>query len=208
MQTSQISQTFPGLMAAVRNGLPAARERLVKAYGEHLLRAVRRRLPRFLRPMYDSADFAQSIWKSFFARHDRFGDFPEPQQLVAYLANAARNKTIDEVRRNLQTSPSGERQPWLKNDSQLMAYELSPTPTPSQEFVARETLSQIKAKTTSAEFRVIELKRFGFTLCEIATRLGIHEKSAGRVIRRLERKLEDERSASSKDSDPFADTRL
>jgi RNA polymerase sigma factor (sigma-70 family) len=206
MHSTQLSQTFHGLMAAVRSGLPAARERLVALYGPHVLRAVRRNLPKLLRTMLDSSDLAQSIWKSFFADHDRLGGFRESRELRAFLVQVARNKTIDEARYNLGKSrkPPGEKRPRLMTGSHLLAPVPAPVATASQEFAARETLSRIKAVMTPAEFRVIELKRLGYTLAQIASLLGIGEKAARRVIRRLERKLEDEDGASSKESSQAA----
>ena len=61
---------------------------------------VRRQLPRLLRSRFDSLDFLQSVWGSFF-RRVRSGptEFEDSRHLVAFLARAAKNKVIDEYRR-------------------------------------------------------------------------------------------------------------
>src|SRR5438067_13536116 len=77
----------------------AARELLSRFEAEVRL-VVRRQLPRLLRSRFDSLDFLQSVWGSFFRRM-RAGpeEFEDPRYLVAFLARAARNKVIDEYRR-------------------------------------------------------------------------------------------------------------
>src|SRR5579864_1112444 len=80
---------FRSLLRRVLTGCPEAAEELHRDYGDHIIRVVRRRLPRRLRPKFDSVDFAQDVWASFFqAEHD----FKGPEHLMAFLTRVARTK--------------------------------------------------------------------------------------------------------------------
>src|SRR5438270_6804476 len=78
----------------------AARDLLLKYEAEVRL-VVRRQLPRLLRSRFDSLDFLQSVWGSFFFRIRTTGvaEFRDSRHLVGFLARAAKNKVIDEYRR-------------------------------------------------------------------------------------------------------------
>ena len=52
---------------------------------------------------FDSMDFVQSVWLSFFKNRAAIADFQTASQLVAFLATAARNKVCTESRRRLYT---------------------------------------------------------------------------------------------------------
>ena len=68
----------------------AARELLQRDEAEVRL-VVRRQLPRLLRSRFDSLDFLQSVWGSFFRRmRTAPTEFEDSRHLVAFLARAAR----------------------------------------------------------------------------------------------------------------------
>ena len=62
-------------------------------------RAVRRALHPRLRPKFDSLDFVQIVWKSFFRERDKLDRFEHPQDLALFLVGLARNKVLMEARR-------------------------------------------------------------------------------------------------------------
>src|SRR5271168_3133034 len=96
----------------------AARELLQRFEAEVRL-VVRRQLPRLLRSRFDSLDFLQSVWGSFF-RRIRTGptEFEDSRHLVAFLARAAKNKVIDEYRRagSRKADMSREESLWGEGD--------------------------------------------------------------------------------------------
>src|SRR5438067_2760232 len=93
---------FLALMERVLAGSPEAAREFTELYGPSLLRAVRLRLNRNLRPKFDSLDFVQDIWASFFTDLPRGRSFRSPAELVAFLTSLARNKVVDAVRHRLQ----------------------------------------------------------------------------------------------------------
>src|ERR1700760_1718831 len=89
-----------GFLARIQAGDEAAARELLARYEAEVRLVVRRQLPRLLRSRFDSLDFLQSVWGSFF-RRVRSGpaEFEDSRHLVAFLARAAKNKVIDEYRR-------------------------------------------------------------------------------------------------------------
>ena len=57
---------FPSLMQQISMGSEDAAWELVERYGELIRRAVRRVLNKKLRSKFDSLDFVQLVWSSFF----------------------------------------------------------------------------------------------------------------------------------------------
>src|SRR5215218_621879 len=80
----------------IRAGDEDAARELLARYEPQVRLVVRRQLPRLLRSRFDSLDFLQSVWGSFF-RRVRTGpaEFEDSRHLVAFLARAANNKVID-----------------------------------------------------------------------------------------------------------------
>src|ERR1700728_233575 len=94
------SGDIQGLLARIKDGDEGAARELLCRYESKVRMVVRRQLPRLLRSRFDSLDFLQSVWGSFFYRiRARSKDLDEEPNLIAFLAWAARNKVIDEYRR-------------------------------------------------------------------------------------------------------------
>src|SRR5262249_7382856 len=85
----------------IRAGDEDAARELLRRYEAKVRLVVRRQLPKLLRSRFDSLDFLQSVWGSFFHRV-RTGptDIEDEPNLVAFLAWAARNKVVDQYRRS------------------------------------------------------------------------------------------------------------
>ena len=91
---------LPGFLQRIQSGDESAARELLQRYEPEVRLVVRRQLPRLLRSRFDSLDFLQSVWGSFFRRmRDAPTDFEDSRHLVAFLARAAKNKVIDEYRR-------------------------------------------------------------------------------------------------------------
>jgi hypothetical protein len=94
---------FCDLMRRMGEGSEDAAWEFYQRYGGHVRRAVRRAMHRRLRPQFDSVDFAQLAWKSFFRMRDEAYEFESPQHAVKYLMALAKHKVQMEVRRQLST---------------------------------------------------------------------------------------------------------
>jgi RNA polymerase sigma factor (sigma-70 family) len=178
---------FNVLMERVRAGSEQAARDMLRLYGEHVLRVVRRRLNRKLRSKFDSSDFVQAVWASFFAKAPARCTFDRPQALVAFLATLAQNKVVDAVRQRFQRQKYNvNREHSLDGSTAAEAAELAARqPTPSQVAVANEEWHRLIDELPAHYQRMLELLRAGHTQREIAQELGVNEKTIRRVIEKL-----------------------
>src|SRR5947209_4307143 len=100
---SDDDQEFQALIQRLREGDAEAARTVYERYGEDIIRVVRRRLSRKLRSKFDSLDFVQDVWASFFARRPPENIFASPEALFAFLARVAQHKVIEATRQRLQT---------------------------------------------------------------------------------------------------------
>ncbi len=177
---------FGDLLRRAREGSDEAAWELVESYGPHVLRAIRRTLGREIRGKFDSEDFAQAVWASFFSSPDQLDGVVEPQQLVGLLARMARNKVIDEMRRRIQTQKYSVRRERALGDVEQAGGRLkSREPTPSQFAMARERWMGILESQPERHRRIIRLRLMGKTNRSIAQQLGLSERTVQRVLDRL-----------------------
>ena len=138
---------FTELMAGVREGSSEAIRILIDTYGRHIRRAVRRHLNSRIRRQFDSLDFSQAVWASFFKRLDRCPAFSEPPQLIAFLVKISKNKVIDECRKRLQTRRYNVAREQCVPASGIAEDQRAPgtSPTPSAILAAKEKMEQLLA---------------------------------------------------------------
>ena len=116
----------------------AARELLQRFEAEVRL-VVRRQLPRLFRSRFDSLDFLQSVWGSFFRRmRTAPTEFEDSRHLVAFLARAAKNKVIDEYRRSASRKHDMHREEPLWIDGRRAKDVPDPIDSPSEIAQANE----------------------------------------------------------------------
>ncbi len=181
-ETSQ----FRASMEQVRSGSTDAVLRLVEDYGPHIQRVVRRRLDRRMRSKFDSIDFVQMVWASFFRNPTEMSSFDEPKDLVRYLAALANNKVIDEHRRRILTQKHDiTREKSLDESRDIDTAVKAGDPTPSQVAIFREQLDRMIEGKPDVYRRVIQLRLGGATYVEIGQELGIHERKARDIVHRL-----------------------
>jgi RNA polymerase sigma factor (sigma-70 family) len=176
---------FKTLLRGVLGGSREAADRLCRDYQPAIRRVVRRRLPQRLRVRYDSLDFVNDVWLSFFANPPVEANFDDPEELTYYLAKIARNK-INEVERRAR-SPKEDldrEEPLDKANAGegLPAAE----PTPSQIMGAEEEFRNMCRDRPPVQQRILELLRQGRSYSEIADALNTHEKTIWRLVRRLD----------------------
>src|SRR4051794_31583783 len=84
---------FRELLKRAQLGCPEASRELYETYGRHVIRCVRHRLWRRMRTRFDSQDFSQQVWASFFLE-ENLPDFQTPDDLMAFLGAMAEHKVI------------------------------------------------------------------------------------------------------------------
>jgi RNA polymerase sigma factor (sigma-70 family) len=184
---SDSTNDFNALMRRLRDGSEEAARELLERYGEHILRVVRRKLHPKLRPKFDSDDFMQAVWASFFAAAPRKYAFDRPQALIAFLVTLAQNKVITAVRQRflLQKHNVNRERPLDGSVAAEAEGVKARDPTPSQVAVANEEWRRLLAELPARYQRMLVLLREGHTQKEIAAELGVNEKTIRRVLDKL-----------------------
>lgn len=167
--------TTASLLARVRAGDLAARERLIGRYLGPLKRWAHGRLPVRARDLFDTDDVVQN---TLIRSLDHMEAFEARQEgaFLAYLRRVLVNQIRDEIRR-------AGRQPGRDSLSEMSP---APGPSPLEVAIGRERLEQYEAALAAlpdaqqeAIFMRVEL---GFTYDEIAGALGIPSENAARMM--------------------------
>jgi RNA polymerase sigma-70 factor (ECF subfamily) len=177
----------------IQSGDEGAARELLQRFEAEVRLVVRRQLPRLLRSRFDSLDFLQSVWGSFFRRmRSSPTDFDDSRHLVAFLARAAKNKVIDEYRRAASRKNDMHREEPLF-DGNFHHRELPDSAdSPSELAEAHEVLSRLRKLVPDEKRSILEMKAQGLSSKDISERLGISERTVQRVLEDLRRRMETE----------------
>jgi RNA polymerase sigma factor (sigma-70 family) len=137
-----------------------------------------------MRSLYDSTDFANDAMESLAANFDQL-EFPSVNSLIAFLAQVAEQKVIDEYRRQhtLKRDMSRDR-PMFGNDAGP-AQLSSDDPSASQLAQANEVHERLLSRPDETEREIIELKQEGYSTNDIAERTGWNIRKVQRFLQNL-----------------------
>jgi RNA polymerase sigma factor (sigma-70 family) len=177
---------FAELLRQVKSGSSEAAWELIKRYGPHVQRVVRRSMSRQLRPQFDSIDFVQAVWASFFHDPAQIHSFETPAGVIGYLAAMARNKVIDENRRRLNTQKHNAHHTMsLEDCDDTDSDPIDHQPRPSQVAVARERWNRLVDEQPERNREVVRLRFMGMSFAEIGRRLDIDESRVRQIVAKL-----------------------
>jgi RNA polymerase sigma factor (sigma-70 family) len=179
-----------GFLQRIHDGDEDAARDLLLKYEAEVRLVVRRQLPRLLRSRFDSLDFLQSVWGSFFHRvRTTPTEFDDGRHLVAFLARAAKNKVIDEYRRAGSQKGDMRREEPLWADGDRPKEVAAQCETASQVAEANEAFVKLRDLVPEERRALLELKAAGLSSREIGHRLGISERTVQRVLEDLRRRV-------------------
>jgi RNA polymerase sigma factor (sigma-70 family) len=182
---AETDQEFQQLIQRMRDGSEEAAKELYVRFGSHIRRIVRRNLNKKLRSKYDSSDFVQAVWATFFADQPS-RNLDSPAALKAFLGQVARNKVVEVFRQRQTEKYNVNREHSLEGSAACQATRVpAPQPTPSQVAVAKERWDQMLNQVPAQHQGILVLARQGNNLQEIADKLGVNEKTVRRVISKL-----------------------
>ena len=187
-------ESFRDLIRRVRAGNQEAAADLVRQYETEIRRAVRIRLtdPSLCRVL-DSMDVCQSVLANFFVRVSA-GQFEidRPDQLLRLLVTMARNKLLDQARKQ-HASLRDSRRIECGPSAQLEALADSDAATPSQIVSEKELLAAMREHLTDDERFVAEQRVLGRDWADIAREVGATpeglRKKLARAVDRVARKV-------------------
>jgi RNA polymerase sigma factor (sigma-70 family) len=178
------------LLQQLTVGDTEAAERVFTAYAPYLRMVVRRQLTPALRAKFDSIDIVQSVWADLL-RGFQDGDwrFANPQQLRAFLLTVTRNRLVDRVRQ--QQTPLRRETPMDVVDLEALPWR-SPEQAGAQ-LEADELWQRLLALCAPRHRELLELKRQGLAVAEIADRTGFNPGSVRRILCDLAARLSEEK---------------
>jgi RNA polymerase sigma-70 factor (ECF subfamily) len=184
---------FRALMRRVRAGDEAAAAELVRQYEPAIRRAVRLHLTDpALGRVLDSMDVCQSVLANFFVRAAA-GQFEldEPGQLVGLLVTMARNKLLDQVRKQR----AGRRDHRRLETTAPEALDAVPAAgqTPSAIVAGKELLDQVRGRLSEPERYLMDQRALGRDWAALAAEVGgspdALRKQLARALDRVAREL-------------------
>ena len=136
-------------------------------------RVVRRRMNRSMRALYDSTDFANDAMENLAANLNHLS-FPSFSSLVAFLAQVAEQKLIDEHRRQhtLKRDITRDRSIFGTGPDFVAVQLASDDPSASQVAEANEVHERLMSQSDETEREIIELRQQGYSTADIAERTG------------------------------------
>jgi RNA polymerase sigma-70 factor (ECF subfamily) len=165
-------EDFAELLGRVRAGEEGAARALVAAYEPEIRRIVRLRLtdPR-LRRVLDTMDVCQSVLAGFFVRVSA-GEFDltRPEQLLALLLAMARNKVLEQARRQ-QTRKRDLRRVEAAGNSVLDGLQ-GPAVAPDRAAAGRDLLAEVRRRLTDEERYLADQRGAGREWADLAAELG------------------------------------
>jgi len=184
---AQNDTEFKKLLKEIQEGSEEAARIFLDKYGAYILRVIRQRLARRLRSKFDSSDFLQDVWASFFRDPPPPEAFSEREALLNFLAQMARNKVNQTNRQRLERRRYADKpENSLDGSARFAADGLEGMePTPSEVAVAREKWVDIVAGSKPEHEKILLLLHEGYTHEEIAGLLGLSAKSVQRLVSKL-----------------------
>lgn len=181
-------EQFLELIDQVKQGCPDAQEQLFREYEKYVRYVIRPQLSQPLRQVYDSADFAQAVWASFFS--DDLGQrvFASPNALLQFLKRMAKNKVADcyRERRRQRTGSCADDKPGATTISHIPGSD----ETPSQICMAKEQFHSVFQNQPPHHQRILHLLRIGYSIKEIAAQENICERQLERIVRAIFRAID------------------
>jgi RNA polymerase sigma-70 factor (ECF subfamily) len=162
---------FATMLGRVRAGEEGAARELVARYEPEIRRIVRLRLtdPR-LRRVCDSMDVCQSVLASFFVRvaAGEF-DLTQPEQLLALLLAMARNKVLEQARRQ-HARKRDQRRVEVVGQSTLDGLQ-GQIPPPDRVVAGRDLLAEVRRLLTDEERYLADQRGVGREWADLAAEL-------------------------------------
>jgi RNA polymerase sigma-70 factor (ECF subfamily) len=177
------SHGFEQLLNRVGAGSERAADELHAMFRSRLLKAVRRKLPRKLRPKFDSVDFTQDAWLAFWKKYRDHPGFPHRDAFAAFLTRVAENIVTDMVRQRLQREKFNVNREVPLGGGERRPHEVADRgPTPSQVAMGHEEWLRFLEEQPPVVRRILIMYRAGLSAAEIADELRLNRRYVHRAI--------------------------
>jgi RNA polymerase sigma-70 factor (ECF subfamily) len=174
------------LLERLSTGNEQAAAEVFRTCEPYLRVVVRRQMPAQLRSKFDSVDIVQSVWADVLDGFREAGwRFTDAAHLRAFLVKVTRNRLIDRLRRYHTAAEREQRE----SETQLERTVTADDPRPSEVAQANELWEQMLSLCPPRHRPILQLKRQGCSLDEIAAQTHLHPSSVRRILYDLARRL-------------------
>ena len=195
--TPEQLKEFEELMGELAAGSEEAAWKITDQYTPHIIKVIRRSLPKAIRSKVDSQDFTQAVWASLLLRRTYLAKMQSPGQLIGFLAAVAKNKVIDSCRHYLGTQAynvrretsmtaveNEEKSARLSQQGSSAAKQAftSRDPTPSQIVSVRERWHSVLDSCSARDKKIVSLRMKGLTYKDISEKLELGNATVRRVL--------------------------
>lgn len=185
--------SFHEVMARLRTGDAEAAARVFHQFAQRLVALARTRLSSRLRQKVDPEDVLQSVYKSFFLRHE-LGQFQLENwdSLWAILTVITLRKCsrcaerFHTDRRDVDREVHAAEGPEAEPGGGLLSRE----PTPLQASILTETVENLLSGLEGRERDVVQLSLQGYSVEEISTQVGRTRRTVQRLLKRIKDDLQ------------------
>ena len=183
---------FEALVNRLRTGDEEAAARVFDHFAERLIARAQAHLHDGLRQKVDPEDVVQSVFRTFFRRH-REGqlEIDSWESMWGILTvitlrkcghctdyfHAARR----DIRREVTARPEG--------DSTCVCKAIARDPTPTETAALVETVEQLMHGLEAHDADIVSLHLQGYTISEVCTHVGYSERTVGRTLERIRKRL-------------------
>lgn len=186
---SSDASDFGDLIERLQDGDDSAASELFDQFRKPLLRALSRRIPGKLQSRFGASDLAQAVWCSIFQNPEDLSRFETPDELRAFLLKVARNKLFDETRKHAGTQRRDKSREQHLDASLQDAGLTSNNASASQLVQCDDLMSVLRRDLPVRDQQMVEERRNGATIQELAEKYKLNERTIRRVFERLERKI-------------------
>ncbi len=176
------------LLRRFQSGADDAAAELFSFFNEHVMRVVRRRMSRSIRPRLDTEDLAQSVWTTLWKNRERFQGLNDSNAAMAFIVTIAKRKAAYAMRKHVT---SRKRSVHAEQSGDAMG-DVTPerrVASPSQALQAKEVMQKLVEGESDRCRDVVNHRLNGMTIEQVASEVGVDERTVRRILERLERKI-------------------
>ena len=187
-----VGDSFDEFMARLRDGSNEAAVAVFYRFAQRLIALARSRLEGPVLQKEDPEDVVQSVFRSFFTRHQSGQwEFESWDSLWTLLTLMTIRKCTNRIeffhaeRRDVQREISLEPPERSRESWKVLAGD----PTPSQAAVLTEMLEDLMRSLEERDREILTLQLQGYTIPEISSRVGRSERTVSRIQDRVRKRL-------------------
>jgi RNA polymerase sigma-70 factor (ECF subfamily) len=182
---------FTELMSSLAQGDPRAATLVWERFARRLTALAADRLPGVLRAKTDPESVVQSVFRSFFARHQCLpftpGSWDSLWTLLTVLTVRKcghRVRYFRAARRDV-----GREQALVEDEATVAARLADPLPTPEEALLLTETLDGLLRGLRPTDRPIVEFRLQGHTIEEVSRLAGCTERTVHRVLAKVRARL-------------------